>query len=107
MKRIIDGKRYDTETADWVAAVGSDTCSVTDFGYWEAALCRTPRGRWFLAGKGGGMTMFAESVGGGGSRGGEGIIPISEREARERLERGGFGYDYEDALERWFAIEEA
>jgi hypothetical protein len=107
MKRIIDGKRYDTETADWVAELRSATCSVTDFGYWEARLYRTRSGRWFLAGKGGGMTMFAESVGGGGCTGGSGIIPISEREAREHLERGGFGYDYEDALERWFAIEEA
>jgi hypothetical protein len=110
MKHIIDGKRYDTETADWVAELRSVTCSVTDFGYWKADLHRTPRGRWFLAGKGGGMTMFAEYVG-GGYRGGEGIIPISEREARERLEQGRHrqlhGDDYEDALERWFAIEEA
>ena len=103
MKRIIAGLRYDTEKAVRVAEVGSSTDSVTDFNYWSAGLYRTPNGRWFLSGKGGGMTMFAESVGGGGSRGGSGIIPINGWEAQEHLEREG----NTDALDQWFDIEEA
>jgi hypothetical protein len=104
MKRIIDGKRYDTETAEQVTTIGSlPGTSRTDFRYWEATLYRTPKGRWFAVGNGGGMTMFAESVGGGGSRGGSGLIPISKTEARKHLEDDG----NIDALEQWFAIEEA
>ena len=103
MKRIIDGKRYNTETAHRVGSVGSATINVSDFGYWEADLYRTPRGRWFLAGKGGPMTMFSRPDGGGMTSGGSGLIPISDTEAQEYLE----DVEAMDALERFFAIEEA
>tara|TARA_R100001086_G_scaffold221483_1_gene138727 strand:- start:830 stop:1138 length:309 start_codon:yes stop_codon:yes gene_type:complete len=102
MKSIIDGKRFDTETATRIAAVGSETISVTDFNYWEADLYRTPKGRWFLAGRGGPMTMFARPNGSRATSG-AGIIPVSDTEAQEYLEDGG----NLDALELWFAIEEA
>ena len=102
MKRIIDGKRFDTETADWVAEFRGGA-GRTDFRYWKASLYRTPRGRWFLSGEGGGMSMFAEHVPGGGSRGGSGLIPIPATEARRYLEDDGAV----DELEQWFAIEEA
>ena len=103
MKRIIDGKRYDTETATRIATVGSETISVTDFNHWEADLYRTPKGRWFLAGRGGPMTMFARPDGSGMTSGGGGIIPISDTEAQEYLEDDR----NVEALECWFAIEEA
>ena len=103
-KRIIDGKRYDTDTAQEVLGVGSRPgTSRTDFGYWEATLYRTPRGRWFLDGTGGGMSMFAEAVGGGGSTDGSGIIPIPYWEAQRYLEADG----NIEALEKWFTIEDA
>lgn len=104
MKRIIDGKRYDTETAENVADIGSRPgTSMTDHGYWDAVLYRTPRGRWFLAGRGGPASMFARSVGNGGSEAGAGIISISESQAQSFLEGAG---DME-SLERWFTIEDA
>lgn len=37
MKRVIDGKRYDTETAELVAEA-SAICSGSDFDYWEESL---------------------------------------------------------------------
>ena len=103
MKRIIDGKRYDTETAERVTWVGSRSgISRSDFTYWDAAIYRTPRGRWFLAGDGGPASIFAESVG-NGTIGGSGIIPISDGESLRYLEDVGAT----DALERFFTIEEA
>ena len=103
MKRIIDGKRYDTETAERVTWVGSRSgISRSDHTYWDAAIYRTPRGRWFLAGDGGPASIFAQSVGNGTS-GGSGLIPISDTEAQEYLE----DVEAMDALERFFAIEEA
>ena len=103
MKRIVDGKRYDTETAERVTWVGSRSgISRSDHTYWDAAIYRTPRGRWFLAGDGGPASIFAKSVGNGTS-GGSGIIPISDGEALRYLE----DVEAMDALERFFAIEEA
>ena len=103
MKRIIDGRRYDTETAEKVAVVGSRPgTSTSDFSYWDASLYRSPRGRWFLAGHGGPASLFAQPVG-NGTEGGSGIAPISSGEAQRYLEHAG---DIE-ALERLFAIEEA
>lgn len=62
MKRVIDGKVYDTDTADVIAeryhGKGSD-------GYFEI-LFRTPKGRFFLGGAGGAASPWAESVETGG-----------------------------------------
>ena len=103
MKRIIDGKRYDTETAEKVAWVGSwSGISRSDNTYWDAGLYRTPRGRWFLAGHGGPASLFGQPVG-NWTEGGSGIAPISEGEALRYLEHAG----NIEALEQFFAIEEA
>jgi hypothetical protein len=103
MKRIIDGRRYDTETAEQVAWVGSRSgISRSDHTYWDAGLYRTPRGRWFLAGDGGPASIFAQPVG-NGTTGGSGIAPISSGEAQRYLEHAG----NIEALEQHFAIEEA
>jgi len=43
MKRIVDGKRYDTEAAEMVTWVGSRSgISRSDNTYWDAGLYRTP-----------------------------------------------------------------
>lgn len=89
MKAIIDGKRYDTETAKHVAELSNMAHMRGDFGYWEAELYRTPRGNWFLAGHGGPQTSWARAVPGGGWSGSEGIIPIGEDDARQLLEERG------------------
>lgn len=86
MKAIINGKRYDDETAHLVgeATHGEDR---TNFSFWLAGLYRTPRSHaYFLAGYGGPMTQFARSD--GDALGfGERILPLSDREAREWAER--------------------
>ena len=83
MKKIINGIRYNTDTA---IEIGSDYNNVytNDFSYWEATLYKTPRsGRFFLAGKGGPMTRFRLRCDDGTSTFGSKIIPMSKAEAME------------------------
>jgi hypothetical protein len=86
MKAIINGLRYDTDKATCVGTAGYSG-SRTDFQWWEAGLYRTPRAhRFFVAGRGGPMTMFSHRVQ-NGSQGGDKLIPMGLEEAREWAER--------------------
>ena len=84
MKAIINGKRYDTETATEVAHY-ENSYYANDFHHYEEALYLTRAGNWFLAGHGGGLSKYARSVGSTGSCDGSAIIPMSTAEAREWL----------------------
>ena len=89
MKAIINGRRYDTETAVLLGKGGSHgSVSVNDFRYWSAGLYRSPRaGLYFLAGEGGPMTRFSRSTGQNSWQGGEKIIPLTPEEALEWAEQ--------------------
>jgi hypothetical protein len=88
MKKVIEGIRYDTERATEVCKLG-EHYGGRDFRSWSGTLHVTPRsGRWFIAGEGGPMSMFAQSTGNGTS-GGSDIIPLTEDRARELLESAG------------------
>jgi len=83
MKAIIDGKRYDTETAELIGEAHNGG-NWGDYSHWEAALYRSPRGKhYFLAGQGGPMTMWAKRSGSNGGSGGSGIKPMEKGEAFE------------------------
>jgi hypothetical protein len=56
MRRVIDRKIYDTETAEEIADVSAPCNDSGDFAYEETHLYRTKNGRWFIAGNGGGST---------------------------------------------------
>lgn len=102
MKRIIDGKRYNTETATEIADVSNNIQDVRNFRYECTTLYRTKSGRWFIAGKGGPMSRWAYSHGPGqGWSNGSGIQPIDAEEARELLERR----NRQEALEQYFGKE--
>lgn len=105
MKRIINGKRYNTETATLIAHVGSATEDVRDFRYHDTNLYRTVRGNWFVAGKGGPMSQWARSTGQNSWSGGSGLRPIDPDEARDLLE----DHRYTAELEQYFSsdIEDA
>lgn len=98
MIKIIDGTRYNTDTAMLVARYDSgDPASA--FSYTEE-LYLTRKGAWFLAGRGGPPSRYGEEVGGilqFGSR----IIPMSRSEARGWLEE----HDEVKALEEHFGQE--
>ena len=88
MRRIIGGKAYDTETA---ARICELPCNANpgDFARHDSALYRTPRGQFFIAGRGGAMSLWAEPAPGGGCGGGDGIRIVDEAEARDWMERAG------------------
>lgn len=79
--RIVDGKRFDTESASQIGYNWEGPAS--DFCFVEEALFQTPRSkRYFLAGQGGAATRYAEHLGHGQGRcAGSGIFPLSAAEA--------------------------
>jgi hypothetical protein len=97
MKKVIDGKLYDTNEARCVAEFVSPEC-VNDFNYYEEKLFLTKNGRWFLAGAGNAMSKYSERAVGGGSQAGDGLFPLEPEEALEWLEAYG---DTEDILEHF------
>ena len=104
MKRIIDGKKYNTETAECVAE-WSNHYYPNDFHYCQESLYKTQKGAWFVAGHGGALSKYSEPVGNNARGGGEGLEPLTPGEARQWLEDKGFT----EELEEHFAdsIEEA
>jgi hypothetical protein len=88
MKQVINRKLYNTETAAMVHEYehGYDT---SDFHYYTEALYRTPKGAYFIAGSGGAMSPYSESLGGGSYGGGSGLRPVDAREAISWLEEHG------------------
>lgn len=84
MKQVINGKMYNTETAEFMGG-WSNGRTDRDFRHCSEDLYRKKNGEFFLDGEGGPMTRYAVPVGdmtGGSSQ----IIPLSEAEAREWVE---------------------
>lgn len=79
MKKIIDGLRYDTETAEELHYWFNGRSS-SDFRYRAKTLYRTKNGRFFIHHEGGPMTDLALPVG-NGYTGSEDIEPVSEEDA--------------------------
>jgi hypothetical protein len=101
MKKVINGRRWDTEKANLVCEV--ENGMPRDLGYVKARLYQTPRSkRYFLAGEGGPMTIFAHAVTEGTLCGGEKIIPLTTEQARNYAEL----YPAE-TVKRFFVIKEA
>ena len=103
MRAIIEGKRYDTETAEEVAEYHSPHLR-GDFHKFSETLYRTRRGRWFLVGEGNAASPYSARFADG--RGpGKRVVPFSDEEAREWME----SREKYDALEAYFAdsIEDA
>ena len=82
MKKIIDGKLYDTETATRVGSFDSGG-SCRDFSHFEESLYKTPGGAYFVAGSGGPMTGYARSDGQNSWTGSEDIRALTREEAFE------------------------
>ena len=85
MKQIIDGKRYDTETAE---QIGREVFSTpNDFEYWEETLFRTQKGNFFFHGEGGAGSRYAKSLGNRITGGSCRIWKATEEEAKNWLAR--------------------
>ncbi len=84
MKRIINNKKYDTETA---RMIGSDSYSnPRDFNHWEETLYRKRTGEYFLYGKGGPNSRYSKRIEQSCWSGGEEIIPLTYENARRWAE---------------------
>jgi hypothetical protein len=94
MKKYINGRKYDTETAQAVGS-WSNNRSYGDFSRCEETLYRKKTGEFFLHGEGGPMSRYAKSAGDNSWSGGEEIRPMTFDEAREWAEEQLDGDEYE------------
>ena len=84
MKKIINGKVYDTDTAHSICAW--DNGMYGDFDYIEETLYRKRTGEFFILGVGGARTKYATASDNNHWSGGSKIIPITWEAAREWAE---------------------
>lgn len=103
MKKIIDGKMYNTETATLVAEDGNGL-GAGDFSYEYEQLYITKKGAFFLYGEGGPMSRYSDSNG-NNSWGIRKITPLDKDEVYEWLEE----CNEVEAIEKYFSdrIQEA
>ena len=94
MKKIINGKVYDTEKAKQVASY-SNAGSWRDFQHYEETLYLKKTGEYFLFGEGGPMTRYARSDGQNSWTGGERIEPLTYAAAMEWAEEHLTASEYE------------
>ena len=95
MKKVINQKRYDTDTAKKMASIDNG-CPANDLNYWEETLYRKTTGEFFLHGAGGANTKYADRVGVSGWRGGERLMPLAYHDAQEWAETNLSGDEYEE-----------
>ena len=102
MKKIINGKLYDTETAKEVG-LREHGEGPRDFHYFVERLYRKRTGEYFLHGEGGPMTQYARTVGQNQWSGGEKIMPLDYQAAREWAEKH---MDADDYMEEFGPVSE-
>lgn len=96
MKKIINGRLYNTETAK---PVGSASYSYPgDFQHWSEDLYLKKTGEFFIHGTGGALSKYSRSAGGNTITGGEKIIPLSPEEAKEWAEKYLTAEEYEEVF---------
>lgn len=92
MKKIINGKVYDTDKARELGIDGGGD----SFHSWSETLYQKRTGEFFLHGEGGPMTKYAVSIGQNQWSGGEKIIPLDVEAARQWAEEHLDADDYEE-----------
>ena len=97
MIKIVDGKRYNTKTAEAVASYDRGL-GYGNFRQYSETLYRTSKGNWFLAGEGGPASPYFEDVGDNMRGAGSGIMVLTIEEAICWLEE----HDEISALEEYF-----
>lgn len=82
MKKIINGRKYDTETATMLGE-WANMSDYRDFSYFSETLYRKRNGEHFLHGEGNAASKYAESAGQNSWTGGSAIIPLSYESAQQ------------------------
>lgn len=93
MKKVINGKVYDTETAKKVASWYSSYAR-NDFHYYEEELYQKKTGEFFLYGEGNAASPYSKSCGQNEWCGSEKIQPLTYKEAQEWAENHLDGDEY-------------
>jgi len=95
MKKIINGKKYDTDTAtklvEWNNGYGYN-----DFAYCEETLYQKKTGEFFLYGEGGAQSKYVVYSGMNSWGGGCKIIPLTFEAARAWAEKYAEADEYEN-----------
>jgi len=86
MKKIINGKTYNTETADFIEEASAN-CACNDFEYFEESLYKTKKGAWFMYGSGNAASKYSEPGFTGGSQSGDRMFVLSPSGAFNWLEK--------------------
>lgn len=94
MKKIINGKKYDTSTAKEIG-IASANCSYSDFSYWSEVLYQKKTGEFFIHGEGGANSKYS-CYEGGMYCWGESIVPISINDAKKWAEKYMTAEEYEE-----------
>lgn len=94
MKKVINGKRYNTETAQHKAEWDNEL-PVNDFSYYTEDLYLKKTGEYFLHGKGGAASPYSKSVG-NASVESEKIVPLTIEEAQKWVEEKLDADQYEE-----------
>mgnify|MGYP001617918166 CR=1 FL=1 len=95
MKKIINNQVYDTETATLIEFTSWGNPS--DFYFEEECLYRTQKGAWFMRGRGGLASRYAERISHSETIGGSKIWAMTEDEAMSWLAK----VNVDQALARW------
>jgi hypothetical protein len=97
MKKVINQKRYDTDTAK---CIGWDSWGTPgDLKHWSEKLYQKRTGEFFLYGEGGAMSKYAETIGQNKWSGGEKIMPLDYESAREWAEKHLGADEYEKTFQ--------
>ena len=86
MKKIINGKRYNTMTAKKLGT-NSSICSTEDPNWWVETLYQKQTGEYFLYAEGGTMSKYRAYVSGNSWESGKRLIPLEINEARAWAEQ--------------------
>lgn len=84
MKKVIDGKTYNTDTAKLIVAKDSNLPH-NDLDYWYEELYQTKDGDYFIYGEGGAASFFSRPRPSDWSGPGEDIFPISKEIAEDYI----------------------
>ncbi len=82
MKKIIEGRKYDTDTAELIASYGNGL-SRSDESWYEEDLYRKKTGEYFLYGEGGAYSRHGEGGFFGPRKASRGITALTDKEMQE------------------------
>lgn len=97
MKKIINNRLYNTETAKEIGTY-SNAGGWRDFNHYEETLYRKKTGEYFIYGEGNANTRYAVLVDQNTWSGGSKIIPINYEDARKWAEENLTADEYEAAF---------